>query len=226
VPKYAGAKGLKKNTAAFIFVAIALIIVGTIYGVRVSAATQSDFWGNFVPGVWANIIGVSIAAVIGVPVGFAINHYVVTLTERRHRRQQVDGVRGLLEQVLFELNLHSATLSRLAQNFANTTTGGTSITLGIDVSTLVLQDMFGLQLIGNHDVLAIGESLVLFQVSSYYARVGELNRLLTFRIQDPQPDKWDRKIADITYSVSFARGTVEYEIQRAVTRLAAGIANG
>jgi len=196
-----------------------IVIVGMIYGVKHSANVQPDFWKSFVPGLWANIIGVSVAAIIGVPVGFAINHYVVRITERRHHDHQVAEVRQLLEQVRLELNLHFATLSRLSQSFTAIKTG-TAVPLGVDVSTLVLQDIFGRQFIGNHSVLDIGESLALFHLSAYYARVEELNRLLAWRIQDTQhPETWDRRIADLTDSVSLARVQAEYETQQVVARL-------
>src|SRR5437667_8077913 len=138
------------------------------YGVKHSADTVPDFWQSFLPGVWANIVGVSVAAIIGVPIGFLINHYVVTITERRHHTRQVAEVRELLEQVRLELNLHLGTLSRLGKLFTATNTG-TAIAqpLGADVSMLVLQNVFGRQLLGNRSVLDIGESLVLFQVGNY-----------------------------------------------------------
>jgi len=199
-----------------------IAIVGVFYGMRYSAHAVPDFWRNFTPNLWANIIGVSAAAVIGVPVGLAINHYVVRITEQRHHRRQIEEVRQLLEQVRFELNLHFVTLARLSQIFTTVRTETEkALTLGADISTLVLQDQIGRQFMSNHSVLDVGESLVLLQVSIYYARIGDLNRLLTFRIQAPTPgaENWDPKIADMTDAVASARVQADYEIQQAVARL-------
>lgn len=206
-----------------------LLLGGVVYGVRHSAEAQPDFWRSFIPGLWANIIGVSIGAIVGVPVGFGINHYVVRITERRHHERQVSEVRQLLEQVKNELNLHLALLPRLTSIFSVVAQSPTTAVqagqqpsiLGESISSLMLQDTFGKQFMGNRSVLDAGETLVLFQVSSYYTRVWDLNRLLAFRIQDARPETRDRKIGETAYTVSTARIQVEYEIQQTLTRLSA-----
>lgn len=212
------------NRYVVVSICVLAVVLVAAYGVHSSAKSNPDFWKSFVPNLWANVIGVSVAATIGIPIGFAINHYFITITEHRHHGRQIEEVRQLLEQVKLELDLHSATLFRLRQIFtgvaAATTFTLASPTAAMDVSILVLQEVFGKQLIGNHSVLEIGESLILFQIGSYYERVGELNRHITWRIQDTQqPERWDTRIAALTDSVSLSRIQTEYEIQQAVIRL-------
>jgi hypothetical protein len=74
---------------------------------------------------------------------------------------------------------------------------------------------------GNRTILEIGESLVLFQISIYYARIGDLNRFLNYRVQDIQhPEIWDKLIENILPVVSTAYQQVDSEIQQALERLA------
>jgi len=206
---------LKKYLIAGAFL---VVIVVMVYAVRHYGEVLPDFWNNFIPGVLANITGVTIGAIVGIPVGFAINHYAATVAERRHHDRKVTEVRQLLEQVRLELNLHNATYPRLTQSFMNTKMG--TALPAAEVSMLLLGTTFGRQLIGNRSVIDIGETLTLFEVSGYYGRVEELNRLLALRMQDTQhPENWDAQIANMANFVSFARNQADYEIQQAVERL-------
>jgi len=182
-----------------------------------SAAAYPEFWKSFVPSVWANIIGVGLAAIIGIPIGFVINHFVAKAGEHRHFKQQVNEVRQLLEQVRNELTGHFQTLFQITQAF--TPQAGTAKSLAIDISTLRLPDAFGTRFLAHPSVLSIKEGLLLSRVSGYYGHVAELNRLLSARIQSMQPETWDQSIARLSYSMSLERGDLEYEVQQIITRL-------
>ena len=206
--------------------AVAIIAV-VVYGVHRSAAGSPTFWQNFLPNLWANIIGVTVAAVIGVPIGFAVNQYILRWAESRHRDRQVDEVITVAEQVRRELGLHLTTL-QMAQAFYSAAaagrsgTGRTTSPSADSIAGLVLQDVFGKQFIVNRSVLDIGERLLLFQVSNYYARVDDLNRILNWRIQDAShADMWDRRIEGFVATVSLARAQLDYEIEQAAQRLRA-----
>jgi hypothetical protein len=156
-----------------------------------------------------------------------VNHYILRWSEGRQHRRQVQEVKALVEQVRRELSLHSTTLQFLAQTFYSGAAGRTGASaFGSDaIAGLILQDLFGKQFISNRSVLDIGETLLLFQISNYYARVGDLNRLLNWRIQDIQhPEIWDRRIEGIVSIVSLARTQVDYEIEQAIQRLGKEVA--
>jgi hypothetical protein len=218
-------------------VVLLLIIAVVIYGIFHFGSVQPDFWKNFVPGMLANIVGVSIGAIVGVPVGLAINHYVASFTEQRHHRRQIIEVRQLLEQVKTELSIHLTRLTTLSTLFplgSATQTSSVNISpatptqqtmprpqMGAaDVIPLMLTDTSGQQLIGNRSVLEIGEMQVLFHVSSYYTRVSDINRLLSWRSQDQlHPETWDGKISDLAYTLSSTRAQLDYDIQQVLTKL-------
>jgi hypothetical protein len=200
-------------------------------------SSQPDFWKNFVPSMLANIVGVGIGAIIGVPVGLGINHLVAKLGEERHHQHQVAEVRQLLEQVRTELSVH---LTRLTQIAALFPLGEASLQapqivpsptmqsnpptapqlLAADVIPLQIPETAGQQLIGNRSILEIGEMQALFHVSNYYARVSEMNRLIAWRAQDQMhPGGWDRKISDLAYSLSSTRAQLDYDLQQVIAKL-------
>ncbi len=202
---------------------------------RHSAIKYSGFWDAFVPSAWANVIGVSVAAVVGIPIGFAINHYVLKLAEQRRWHEQVAEVRGLLQHVKAEVDLHSGTLLQLGQVFPLKTESATSreipppekgsqttqpIPTPDIVATLFLQDVHGRRAISDRNLAEIGESLVIFELSSYYARVGELNRLLSFRIQyGTHPGAWEREINSSVSMLWTGQAHAKLEIDQAIERL-------
>jgi hypothetical protein len=68
---------------------------------------QANFWNAFVPNLWANIIGVSIAAIVGIPTGIMVNSYVNSIAESKQRKSQRTEVIGLIERVSAEVSGHS-----------------------------------------------------------------------------------------------------------------------
>ena len=215
---------------------VVVVIGGIALGFRHCALAYSGFWTAFVPSAWANVIGVSVAAVVGLPVGFAINHYVLKLAEQRRWSKQVAEVRDLLQHVKAEVSLHSGMLQQLGQVFPLktelVTSGetpppekGSQTTQPIStpdiVATLFLQDVHGRRAISDRNLAEIGESLVIFELSSYYARVGELNRLLSFRIQySTHPGAWEREINSCVAMLWTGNAHVNLEIDQAIERLA------
>lgn len=204
------------------------LCLGVTYGVWRGSVDFPTFWQAFIPSLWANIIGVSAGAVIGIPIGFVINNYFLGLAEQRRRRQQVVKVRDLLELVGREVGIHLASLQTLGQVFPplevqqtqlKQSTGGTINPASL--ARLRLQDMFGRQFLADRSSFDIGEALISFEVANYYVRVGELNRLLELRIQQSQQaDVWDRSIQTVVQSVWIAQQQVGFEIQQALDRLA------
>lgn len=212
---------------------LALIIV-IVVGLTHSASIYTGFWASFVPDLWANVIGVSLGAIIGIPVGLAINHFFLTITEKRTRRQRSSEARDLLQHVQREVNSHLPTLQRLGQLFPATldqmTTSAQSTATQIAqvpvspevVASLLLPDASGRRALSDRILFEVGESLTCFEVSNYYARVGELNRLLNFRIQygeRERPGTWDRAIHGLVQTVWIAQQQVGLEIEHAVARL-------
>jgi hypothetical protein len=224
---------MAKN-AGIVLIAL-LCILSMALGLWHSATTYSGFWAAFVPSAWANVIGVSVAAVVGIPIGFAINHYVLKLAEQRRWREQVAEVRGLLQHVKAEVDLHSGTLLQLGQVFPLKTESPTSreipppdkgsqttqpVSTPDIVATLFLQEVHGRRAISDRNLAEIGESLVIFELGSYYARVGELNRLLSFRIQySTHPGAWEREINSCVAMLWTGQAHVKLEIDQAIERL-------
>ncbi len=220
---------------------VGIALIGLVCGVSVvlvfrhSAIVYSGFWAAFVPSAWANVIGVTVAAVIGIPIGFAINHYFLGLAEQQKRRQQVLKVRNLLQLVGQEVSVHSGSLQALGQLFPpeggrigtqprvqQPRAGQTPLAAihPATVARLLLQDMFGRQFLEDRSAFEVGESLISFEVANYYVRVGELNRLLELRTQQAQqPDIWDRSIQNVVQSVWIAQQQVGFEIKHAIDRL-------
>lgn len=86
-----------------------------------------------------------------------------------------------------------------------------------------MQDLFGRRFLSDQSLFEIGESLVAFEVANYYARVGELNRLLGLRIQQPeQSETWDSSIRSMLQTVWIAQQQVKFEVQKAIDRLKQG----
>jgi hypothetical protein len=207
---------------------LAVIIGLVVWGVMHYSGAQPDFWKNFVPGVLANIIGVGVGAIVGIPIGLAINHYVAAFGERQHHERQVVEVRSLLEQIRIELNVHFTSLAQISALSLSSksglqipTTALTPLIAASEIGSLTLADASGQQFISNRSVLEIGEMQVLFHVSNYYTRLSDLNRLLAWRVQDQKnPETWDRKISDLAYTLSSMRAQLDYDIRQALTRLA------
>lgn len=105
-----------RRQAGFALLVFGILAVA-LYGLMRSAATYSGFWSAFMPSVWANLIGVSVAAIIGIPIGILINQYFLGLAVEESRRKKVAQVRDLLELVRQEVDLHSGQLQRLGQFF-------------------------------------------------------------------------------------------------------------
>lgn len=217
---------MAKN-AGIVLIAL-LCILSMALGLWHSATSYSGFWAAFVPSLWANVIGVSIAAAVGIPIGFAINHYVLKLAEERKRRTQAAEARDMLQQVKAEINVHPATLLRLGQFFPATAnpqeeqakaTQTAQIAATPDIATLLLSDVHGRRAISFRSLYEVGESLVVFEVSNYYARVEELNRLLNFRVQYATQSGWDRVINNLLPTLWVAQEQVRLEIDRAIERL-------
>ena len=203
-----------------------------LVGLRHSANAYSEFWSSFVPHLWANVIGVSLGAMIGIPVGISVNHFFLTLAENRAHRQRCREARDLLQHVRQEVDSHLLTLPSLMQWFPATLdqasvppgrTQGTQTTKASPevIASLSLQEISGRRALSDRVLFEVGESLVCFEVSNYYARVGELNRLLNFRIQygEQRPGTWDRAIQGLVQTVWIARQQVGLEIEHAIGRL-------
>jgi hypothetical protein len=193
-----------------------------------SAASHSGFWDAFVPSAWANVIGVSVAAAIGIPIGFAINHYVLRLAEERKRRTEANEARDILRQVKAEINVHPATLQRLAQFFPaapnprdeqSKATQTTRAAVTPDIATLLLSDVQGRRAISFRSWYEVDESLVIFDISNYYARAEDLNRLLNLRVQHPAESGYDRVINSFLPTLWVAQEQVRLEIDQAIERL-------
>jgi len=159
------------------------------------------------------MIGVSLGAVIGIPVGLAINHYFLTISETRTRRERVGQARDMLQHVQREVNSHLPILQRLGQLFPATLDQAVPIAQGTliprvtaeQVASLLLPDAAGRRALSDRLLFEVEESLVCFEVSNYYARVSELNRLLNFRIQygeRERPGTWDRSIQGLVQTVT------------------------
>lgn len=207
---------------AGVFLVLALLVS---YGVWRSSIRFPDFWHAFEPNLWSNIIGVSVAAIIGIPMGYAINHYFFKLSEQQHSRHQINKVRDLLQLVAQEVNLHSGSFQALGQLFPPEGTQSSTQLQPINPATIagyLLKDMFGRQFLKDQSAFDIGESLICFEVGNYYTRVGELNHLLELRIKDTQqPEVWDRSIRNVVQSVWIAQQQVGFEITQAIDRLSA-----
>jgi hypothetical protein len=218
-----------RNSLIVAAVLILLMIIAIFLGVKYSAESWNDFWKTFMPSLLANAIGVSVAVIAGIPVGFMINHLVAGHAETRRVHRQIGEVRELLEQVRMELSLHATPLIRITQSFSNikaaTTnnlqpTAPTATPSAVDFSQMMLRDVAGKMFIENPNVISVGESSLLFRVGSYYSRAAELSNLLTWRIQSPKsPESWDRRIEDLGNSLGLDRLHLDYEVQQAVTRL-------
>jgi hypothetical protein len=212
---------------------VVAVVGGMVFGFVHSASAGAAFWAAFVPSAWANVIGVTVAAVIGIPIGFAINHYVLRLAEERERRTRANQARELLQHVRAEVNPHSEKLLRLARLFSRgspapdqplapvpgSQTTGPSSSPEI-LATLFLQDVIGRRAISDRNLFEVGESLAVFEIGNYYARVGELNRLLNFRIQyATHQGAWDREISGLLATLWVAQEQVKLEIDQAIERL-------
>jgi len=205
-----------------------LLVAIVVFGTHYSARADASFWKDFLPNLWANIIGVSVGAIVGIPVGLMINHLIERATESRLRSQQVSEVRQLLEQVRIELNTHSTLLFVIAQNFMTPRpAAGASGTVGaptIDVSPMMLRVVSEEMCITNSSLLLrVGQSLILFRISAYYARVAELNTLLNWYRQNQTPlESRDRRIGELGNSIALDRPQLEYETQQTIQSLTQG----
>ena len=204
----------------FVLVFLSLVVLVSL-GVWRSANRLPDFWGAFEPSLWANVIGVSVAAIVGIPIGYAINHYFLKLSEQQNHRKMVIKVRDLLRTVGEEVNLHSGNFQSLGQLFPpEGSPSGTPQQNSATIASYILRDMFGRQFMADRSGFDVGEPLIFFQVGNYYTRVGELNHLLERRIQDTQqPEVWDRSIRNAIQSTWIAQQQVGLEIQHAIERL-------
>ena len=201
------------------------------------SGAQPDFSKNFIPGVLANVVGVGIGAIVGIPIGLAINQYFAVLGERQHHAQQAIEVRSLLEQIRIELSVHLTRLAQILALFPSSKSGLQTSTLlfaqpeltpkqatqpipASEIGGLMLANASGQQFISNRSVLELGEMQMLLHVSTYYTRVSDLNRFLAWRVQDQQnPGTWDGKISDLGSTLSGMRAQLDYDIQQALTRL-------
>jgi hypothetical protein len=195
---------------------------------RHSAVSYSGFWDAFVPSAWANVIGVSVAAAIGIPIGFAINHYVLRLAEERKRRTEAAEARDILRQVKAEINIHRPTLERLGQFFPaarnpqeelSKDTQIKRVAVTPDVAMLLLSDVQGRRAISFRSWHEVDEPLLVFDISNYYARAEDLNRLLNLRVQHPTESGWDRVINNLLPTLWVAQEQVRLKIDQAIERL-------
>lgn len=218
----------------FLLGGLALIVFLIVTGMRYSDRTYPNFWISFIPNLWANLIGVSLGAVIGIPVGLAINHYFLSIAETHARLQRMGQARDMLQHVQREVNSHLPILQSLGQLFPATVDQATPGTQGVATQTaqprvapevvanLLLPEAAGRRALSDRILFEVQESLVCFEVSNYYARVGELNRLLNFRIQygeRERPGTWDRSIQGLVQTVWIAQQQVGLEVEHAVERL-------
>jgi hypothetical protein len=219
---------------------ILLVVIAAVsYGVVHFGNVQEDFWRNFVPSMLANVVGVGVGAIIGVPIGLAINHYITVFSGHQHLRQRIAEVRELLEQVRVELSAHHTRLTQLSAVFpigvqatpitvaAQPTAPQASQNLrnltAADVIPLMLTDAVGQQFLSNRSVLEIKETQILFHVSNYYTRVGDINRLLAWRSQDQaHPENWDGRISDMVFTLASTRAQLDHDIQQTLARLSNG----
>lgn len=204
---------------------VVLILVGVVLGLWHTASTHPGFWDAFLPSFWATVIGVSLAALIGVPTGFIINNYVLRSAEKRRHGQLVVKAQELLAHVSSELKLHEGTLQQLAVVFpwAQSTQNALASTTSVSADTVAncrLSNVFLRQLLSDTTLFEIDEPIVSFQVGNYLARVDELNQMLGWRIQDTQhPQTWDQTIANVARTVWVVHIQVNLEIQNAIKRL-------
>jgi hypothetical protein len=205
------------------FVFLVLMVGGGILFHR-DSGTVPNFWPAFLPNLWASLIGVSLAAIIGIPIGFLINRYFVELSEKSELQNHRREVLVLLEHLRVEVSAHSGIVQLLAQTFYRS-----AIKVSLTTSTIInperlaglmLQDVFGRQFLSSRGTIEIGESLIMFEVGNYYARVWELNRTINLRIQDiKQPEAWDSAIENLVQIVSGQQSQIDLALQRAIERL-------
>ena len=205
-----------------------LLSAGVAIGILYSSRYYPDtFWPSFFPNLWATVIGVSLAALVGIPVGFAASRYVMQLTARHNQEHQRKQTRELLEQVEQEVRSHAGALQALSGRFwapsAQTASDAPGGPPAPQIGSFLLQDIFGRQFLSSRAPLELGESLITFQVGNYYARVWDLNRLLTWRIQTTEnPEQWDQSIQGVLQVTSATQSQVDFEIRKAIERMGAG----
>jgi hypothetical protein len=181
---------------------------------------QPNFFEAFFPNLWANIIGVSIAAIIGVPTGILVNRYVHTAGERKQHQRQRTEVAGLIERVSTEVSGHSTDLQYLVGLFTKgpqTTSKSAGKLTPQALAGVVLQDVFGQQFLAAKSPLEAGESVLIFEVGNYYARVQELKGLLNLRMQDAaQPSVWDAPIENQARVLISQQAQMDFRLKKAV----------
>jgi hypothetical protein len=202
-----------------ILVVTAGIIVGVWYG---AYADPSGFWKSFRPSLLANIIGVSVAVIIGIPVGIMVNQFMM----RHHLQRDLTVVRDLLEEVKKEITAHANLLVRLLSTFVGIklyverpftqSTASTPTPIPkIDLSSLMLSDVSGKVFIGNQIVIAVREIPLLIRLSIYYSHVTELNNLLKQSAASPL----DVRIDELANSLELDRAVLVTEVEQAIRRL-------
>ncbi len=174
----------------------------------------------------ANIIGVSIGAVIGIPVGIAINHHMIALAERRSFQSELSGVKTLMLQLDVELKSHPLKLQRMtgfAQLYNNpqapTVQTGAAPVGTIDVQGFFLQDSIGRQFLSSSEIARVGEQSVVPRVSSYYWSVENLNKLLQLYMQTAGSQDVAKNIAVMAATVVNTPNEVGYELEEAIKRV-------
>lgn len=200
---------------------VGLTLLGAVtYGVVQSASRLPGFWGAFEPSMWANVVGVSIAAVLGIPIGFAINHYFMGLAEQRNRGMKITKVLALLDLVRQEVAGHSGVIMELQSGIPRAGVGDQPTASVVVGSNARFRDVFGRQLIQDRDPAEIGETLISFELANYYFKVAGLNRLLDLRATSSQQSgAWDGLITNELGSLWGVLQQVEFEIQQAIDRL-------
>jgi hypothetical protein len=217
---------LKKYLIIGILVVTAGIIIGVWYSVY---ADPAGFWKSFRPNLLANVIGVSVAVIIGIPVGIMVNQFMM----RHHLQRDLTVVRDLLEEVKKEITGHANPLVRLISTFvamkflsettANTSTAATSKGIPkIDMSSIVLVDVSGKMFVSNQTVIAVREIPLLIRISIYYSRVSELNNLLKQSAGSPL----DMRIDELANSIELDRAQLVTEVEQAIRRLTGSATTG
>jgi hypothetical protein len=217
-----------ENIRKVVIIVIITLCVGIGIGLFFASRSVCGFWNSFFPNFFSNIIGVSLAAIIGIPTGLAVNQHFVEQTEGKRHKAQVILVKDRLITVKTELEGHIRLFNHVATIFSPAVTREGSAqnppAVQIPPSEIVnckFPDIVGTNFLMDNSALDIGEATLVSTLSLYYFNLKALNETLALRaVQSIQLESWNYSIYALNQKTWSIQPTTLQSVLDGITRLA------
>ncbi len=160
-----------------------ILLISVIIGIFISADKNTKFWASFFPGLFSNIIGISIAAALGIPIGLESNRRHILETQNEQKKQLISHFIQEIDNLITEVESHAASLQSIGQVFPANPSGLSSLIPIATLQTYKPKEREGERFLSNRCAFDLGQGRLLHSCGMYYDSIASIIRFIDARLE-------------------------------------------